>query len=101
MAIRFFLKNLNMLAVLAGLLFVPNLAKAQITADKVSNTFTVSDGLEFKLWASEPLFANPTTMDIDEKGRVWVCEAVNYRRKLRNQPPLRAEGDRLVILEDS
>ena len=101
MAMRFFLKNLNMLAVMAGLLFVPNLAKAQITADKVSNTFTVSDGLEFKLWASEPLFANPTTMDIDEKGRVWVCEAVNYRRKLRNQPPLRAEGDRLVILEDS
>jgi hypothetical protein len=55
MAMRFFLKNLHMLPVLAGLLFVPNLAKAQITADKVSNTFTVSDGLEFKLWASEPL----------------------------------------------
>lgn len=75
--------------------------RAQLPPDKSESTFTVSDGLEFKLWASEPLFVNPTTMDIDEKGRVWICEAVNYRRKLRNQPPLRNEGDRIVILEDA
>ena len=24
---------------------------------------------------------NPTSIDVDHKGRVWVCEAVNYRRK--------------------
>jgi len=60
-----------------------------------------NDELEFQLWASEPLFVNPTCMDVDHKGRVWVCESVNYRNKLRRLPQLtRPEGDRIVILED-
>ena len=45
---------------------------------------------------------NPTCMDIDHKGRVWVCESVNYRQKLRGQKLMRRpEGDRIVILEDT
>ncbi|HTU93936.1 MAG TPA: PVC-type heme-binding CxxCH protein, partial [Gemmataceae bacterium] len=72
-------------------------AHAQLTPEKAATTFTVADGLEMKLWASEPLFVNPTCIDIDHKGRVWVCEAVNYRSQLRNRPA----GDRIVILEDS
>ena len=68
-----------------------------VTPDKAEATFNkVSDGLEFKLWASEPLFVNPTSMDIDHLGRVWVCEAVNYRQILRGQPVLRPEGDRIL-----
>ena len=78
-----------------------NLAIAQVPLEKAEATFTVPEGMELKIWAAEPLFVNPTTFDIDEKGRAWVCEAVNYRRKLRNQPPLRSEGDRIVILIDS
>jgi putative membrane-bound dehydrogenase-like protein len=40
-------------------------------------------------------------MDVDHKGRVWVCESVNYRNKLRRFPKLtRPEGDRIVVLED-
>ncbi|MFM7148257.1 MAG: PVC-type heme-binding CxxCH protein, partial [Gemmataceae bacterium] len=75
---------------------------AQVTPDKTTKTFTVSPGLEWKLWASEPLFVNPTCMDIDHLGRAWVCESVNYRNKLRNfQKWTRPEGDRIVILEDS
>ena len=58
-------------------------------------------GLEATLWASEPALANPTNMAIDERGRVWVLEAVNYRRRLRRQPDVRPEGDRIVILEDT
>ncbi|MFQ3592182.1 MAG: PVC-type heme-binding CxxCH protein, partial [Gemmataceae bacterium] len=47
------------------------------------------------------MFVNPTCMDVDHKGRVWVCESVNYRNKLRRLPKLtRPEGDRIVILED-
>jgi putative membrane-bound dehydrogenase-like protein len=76
-------------------------AQAQVSPDKAESTFTVSDGLEIKLWASEPLFVNPTCMDIDHRGRVWVCESVNYRHSLHHRPPLRPEGDRIVILEDS
>src|SRR5262245_38318004 len=76
-------------------------AFAQVPPEKAEATFTVSDGLEFKLWASEPLFVNPTCMDIDHKGRVWVCESVNYRHTLQRRPPKNPKGDRIVILEDT
>uniref|UniRef100_UPI0030EBF340 DUF7133 domain-containing protein n=1 Tax=uncultured Cyclobacterium sp. TaxID=453820 RepID=UPI0030EBF340 len=39
----------------------------------------VPEGLEVSVWAESPLFFNPTNMDVDAKGRVWVTEAVNYR----------------------
>src|SRR6516225_3786369 len=85
--------------VLLAVLALP--AAAQVAPDKCESTFSVADGLEFKLWAAEPLLINPTCMDIDHKGRVWVCEAVNYRTKLHNKPLNRPEGDRIVILEDT
>src|SRR5690349_9488577 len=76
-------------------------APAQVPPEKALSTFQVADGLEWSLWASEPLFCNPTCMDIDHKGRVWVCESVNYRCTLRGQKSRRPEGDRILILEDS
>lgn len=76
-------------------------AVAQVAPEKCESTFSVADGLEFKLWAAEPLLINPTCMDIDHKGRVWVCEAVNYRTKMHHKPLNRPEGDRIVILEDT
>jgi putative membrane-bound dehydrogenase-like protein len=83
-------------------LLVPVVAQAQVAPDKALSTFQVADGLEMSLWASEPLFVNPTCIDIDHKGRVWVCESVNYRNKLHGKKTLnRPEGDRIVILEDT
>jgi putative membrane-bound dehydrogenase-like protein len=61
----------------------------------------VYNGLEVTLFASEPMFSNPTNMDIDAKGRVWVCEAYNYRNQYNPKNPVREEGDRIMILEDS
>jgi len=93
------MKSLRLLTV-AVLLLVGSSLTAQVPPEKAVGTFTkVSDGLDVSLWASEPLFVNPTSMDVDHLGRVWVCEGVNYRAKAN--PPLRAEGDRIVILEDS
>src|SRR5262245_23655488 len=74
---------------------------AQVKPEKALETFTVADGLELSLFAAEPMFVNPTSIDVDHKGRVWVCEAVNYRRKNFGRPILRKEGDRIVVLEDS
>ncbi|MCH2374879.1 MAG: PQQ-dependent sugar dehydrogenase, partial [Planctomycetes bacterium] len=54
-------------------------------------------GLEISLFAQEPMVVNPTNIDIDERGRVWVAEGVDYRR----HADLRPEGDRIVILEDT
>ncbi|PRY13881.1 putative membrane-bound dehydrogenase-like protein [Pontibacter ummariensis] len=59
-----------------------------------------AEGLEVKLFASEPMMGNPTNIDVDAKGRVWVCEAYNYRPELNPNNPQRKEGDRILILED-
>ena len=59
----------------------------------------VADGLEATLFASEPMLVNPCDMDIDSRGRVWITEGANYRKW--SNPPLRPEGDRIVILEDT
>ncbi|MDF1814325.1 MAG: dehydrogenase [Verrucomicrobiales bacterium] len=56
----------------------------------------VPDGLEVTLWASSPLLYNPTNIDTDAHGRIWVAEGVNYRREVH-----RPEGDRIVVVEDT
>ncbi len=61
----------------------------------------VADDLQARLFAAEPMIVNPTNMDIDERGRVWVCEGYNYRPKLNPNNPTKAEGDRILILEDT
>jgi putative membrane-bound dehydrogenase-like protein len=59
--------------------------------------FQVPDGLEVTLWAASPLLRNPTNIDIDRDGRIWVAEGVRYRSHHARQP----EGDRIVVLQDS
>jgi putative membrane-bound dehydrogenase-like protein len=59
----------------------------------------VAEGLEATLFASEPQLVNPCDMDVDVRGRVWISEGANYRKW--SNPPLRPEGDRIVILEDT
>ncbi|TDQ16388.1 putative membrane-bound dehydrogenase-like protein [Algoriphagus boseongensis] len=61
----------------------------------------LDDRLELELFASEPMLTNPTNMDIDDRGRVWVTEAYNYRIQLNPKNPTKAEGDRILILEDT
>jgi putative membrane-bound dehydrogenase-like protein len=56
----------------------------------------VHAGLEVTFWAGEPGLINPTNMDIDERGRIWVVESMNYRGS-----KLRPEGDRILIMEDT
>ncbi|CAL1519852.1 PVC-type heme-binding CxxCH protein [Chitinophaga sp. MM2321] len=58
------------------------------------------EGLTTSLFASEPTITNPTNMDIDEKGRVWITEAYNYRNQINPSHPYKKEGDRIMILED-
>ncbi|AXE20832.1 dehydrogenase [Runella rosea] len=60
----------------------------------------VADGLEANLFASEPMITNPTNIDIDHKGRIWVLEAYNYRPHITGNATHK-EGDRIMILEDT
>ncbi len=58
--------------------------------------------LAANLFASEPMMTNPASIDVDDMGRVWVCEAINYRA-FRNADVMEdhQEGDRIIVLEDS
>jgi len=64
------------------------------------NLFQVPEGLEVTVWARSPMLANPTNLDIDAQGRVWVTEGVNYR-VYNKGGKRRPEGDRVVVLSDS
>lgn len=70
---------------------------AQAPTHVPPEAFTVPEGLDVIVWATSPLLQNPTNMDIDHRGRVWVTEGVNYRGKAKR----RQEGDRVVVLEDT
>ncbi|WP_026951266.1 PVC-type heme-binding CxxCH protein [Algoriphagus mannitolivorans] len=61
----------------------------------------MDERLELTLFASEPMLMNPTNMDIDDRGRVWITEAYNYRNQLNPKNPVKTEGDRILILEDT
>src|SRR4051794_38801808 len=41
--------------------------------------FQVPPGFEVTLWAATPMLHNPTNIDIDREGRIWVAEGVRYR----------------------
>ena len=58
---------------------------------------SIHEDLDAQLFASEPMMLSPSAIDVDHKGRVWVCEVVNYRRHKGKRP----EGDRILILEDT
>ncbi len=60
----------------------------------------IGEGLQATVFATEPMLVNPTNMDIDHRGRVWVCEGYNYRPTLNPDNPTKEEGDRILILED-
>ena len=82
---------------LAALAFA--LANSHAADSLVPTTMlSVNDpNLEVTVWASTPMLKNPTNLDFDPQGRIWVAEGVNYRGHYNRQPA----GDRIVILEDS
>jgi putative membrane-bound dehydrogenase-like protein len=59
--------------------------------------FVVPEGFEITVWAQAPQLRNPTNMDVDYKGRIWVTEGVNYRSHEKRDK----SGDRVVVLEDT
>jgi putative membrane-bound dehydrogenase-like protein len=85
-------------ALVLGIFAVPSLA--QKSPEETVKSMTVADGLQVELFAAEPMVINPTSIDVDHLGRVWVCEAVNYRNKMFKKPLNRPAGDRIVILTD-
>ena len=60
--------------------------------------FQVPDGFESHgVGDRRRMLYNPTNIDIDTDGRIWVAEGVRYRSHHARQP----EGDRIVVLQDT
>ncbi|MGO9467190.1 MAG: PVC-type heme-binding CxxCH protein, partial [Isosphaeraceae bacterium] len=78
-------------------------ASAQVSPEKSAALMKPAAGLEATLWASEPLLVNPTNIDIDSRGRVWVAEGLNYRLSRAGNRRFHRieEADRIKILEDT
>ena len=74
----------------------PALSIAQLPPERATRSLTAADGLEVRLFASEPLISNPIALDVDSRGRVWVTEGVNYRRNVANPP-----NNKIKVLEDT
>src|SRR4051812_9340445 len=62
-----------------------------------TDRFAVPEGFELTIWAQAPQLRNPTNMDVDAQGRIWVTEGVNYRRHAGRDKG----GDRIMVLEDT
>ena len=50
----------------------PVMAPASEDAQLAIQRFTLPPGLQAKLWAAEPMLANPVAIDFDEQGRLFV-----------------------------
>jgi len=69
-------------------------AQPRIEAELAS--FTVAEGLEINLFASDPMITNPININWDERGRLWVATSTVYPHLQPGQTP----NDRILILED-
>lgn len=59
--------------------------------------FTVADGFEVNLFASDPMIFNPINLNWDSRGRAWVATSSTYP----HIKPGRIPNDRIVVLEDT
>ena len=73
------------------------------STSKKETGLKLPDDLEATLWAESPMLYNPTNMDVDIKGRIWITEAVNYRNFNNDSTRFlhHNKGDRVMILEDT
>jgi putative membrane-bound dehydrogenase-like protein len=95
----------GMILVLAGLAlaFWPAVSVAQVGPEESARRLKPAEGLEATLWAAEPMLSNPTNIDVDSRGRVWVTEGLNYRLTRGGNRRFHRieEADRIKILEDT
>jgi putative membrane-bound dehydrogenase-like protein len=71
--------------------------RTAVAGEATPDTLKLPDDLAATLFAAEPLLSSPSDIDVDARGRVWVCEVLNYRGKKET----RKEGDRILVLEDT
>ncbi len=76
-------------------------ALAQLSAEDSVAKLRPASGFSTKLWAAEPQVINPTGIDVDSRGRVWVAEGLNYRPTRNVKLPRKPDADKIKILQDT
>src|SRR4051812_39156104 len=69
-----------------------------LAPDVAQKKFTVPEGFEVRLFASEPMVINPVAMTWDERGRLWVLELYEYPLGAK---PGEKGRDQVKVLEDT
>src|SRR6266404_2210911 len=69
-----------------------------LSPEEARKKFSLPEGFEIRLFASEPEVVNPVAMTWDERGRLWVLELYEYPLGAK---PGQKPRDRIKILEDT
>src|SRR5690606_22064115 len=78
--------------------FVPKM-QDPLSPEESQKLMQIPIGFELQLFAAEPDIVNPMAMSWDEKGRLWIIEAMDYPN---NFVELKGEAnDRIKICEDT
>jgi mono/diheme cytochrome c family protein/glucose/arabinose dehydrogenase len=72
-----------------------------LTPDEAVKTFFMPPGYRVELVASEPLIHDPTAVDWDLQGRLWVVEMTGFVRDLETPEPNLDPIGNVVVLEDT
>ncbi|MGK6349846.1 PVC-type heme-binding CxxCH protein [Parapedobacter sp. DT-150] len=78
--------------------FVPKM-QDPLSPEESQKLMQVPVGFELKLFAAEPDIVNPIAMSWDEKGRLWIIEAMDYPNNFVELKG--AANDRIKICEDT
>jgi putative membrane-bound dehydrogenase-like protein len=70
---------------------------AGLTPEQAAKAITLPEGFSVSLFAGEPDIVQPVALTIDDRGRVWVAEAMTYPKRA----PEGQGKDRIVIFEDT
>ena len=60
--------------------YAPEIAPASGEGRTALDGFALPDGVTGSVWAAEPLLANPVAIDVDRRGRVFVCETFRQQK---------------------
>jgi putative membrane-bound dehydrogenase-like protein len=85
----------NLLLAVPVAFFGPSAAAQQSPAEELAR-LQPAEGFDVSLFAAEPMITNPSAIDVDSRGRVWVAEIQWYRSRAK-QPP----ADKIKVLEDT
>jgi putative membrane-bound dehydrogenase-like protein len=69
-----------------------------LSPDQSMSLIQIPVGFELQLFAAEPMVSKSNLYELDERGRLWVIETVDYPNEIKDDD---IADDRIKILEDT